>query len=274
MIGRRVAFRGRILGCGSSTGVPRVGPDGPDWGACDPDNPRNRRTRCSILVEQDGVVILIDTSPDLREQLLAARCGRIDAVLYTHDHADQIHGIDDLRSIAYFARRRLPVFADAITFETLRARFGYCFETPPGSGYPPILDGRIIPEPFGPFSVHGQGGASVEVVPFAQEHGRIRSLGFRIGDLAYSADVSALDEAAFQALAGVDTWIVDALRDAPHPTHSHVEQSLEWIARVKPRRAILTNMHIDLDYEVLARRLPPGVIAAHDGLIFESASAI
>lgn len=267
-----MAFSARILGCGSSTGVPRVGPDGPDWGACDPSNPKNRRTRSSLLIETDGVVILIDTSPDLREQLLAARCGRIDAVLYTHDHADQIHGIDDLRSIAYFERRRIPVYADAITFQTLHTRFGYCFETPAGSSYPAILDGRIIAEPFAPFAIPGRNGASATVTPFAQEHGSIRSLGFRIGDFAYSADVSALDEPAFGTLAGVDTWVVDALRDTPHPTHSHVAQSLEWIARIRPRRAVLTNMHIDLDYAVLSKRLPPGVVAAHDGFVFGSAS--
>lgn len=264
-------FEARILGCGSSSGVPRVGPDGPDWGVCDPANPKNRRSRCSILVKVDGVVILIDTSPDLREQLLAARAGRLDAVLYTHDHADQIHGIDDLRAVAYAQRARVPVYADEPTFATLLTRFGYCFETPPGSHYPPILDARPIADPLAPFRVQGRAGA-VDVVPFAQTHGPIRSLGFRLGGLAYSSDVSALDEDAFAALEGIDTWVLDALRDTPHPTHSHVEQSLEWIARVKPRRAILTNMHIDLDYAELSARLPEGVVAAFDGLMFDHAS--
>lgn len=258
----------RILGCGSSSGVPRVGLHGPDWGACDPLDPRNRRTRCSLLVRVDGFNILIDTSPDLREQMLLAGDAQVHTVLYTHDHADQTHGIDDLRAIAYAMRRRMPVYADAETLGSLRTRFGYCFETPPGSLYPPILDARVISEPLAPFRLD----AGIEVVPFAQTHGRVRSLGFRIGPVAYSSDVSALDEAAFAALEGVECWIVDALRDAPHPTHSHVEQSLEWIARVKPRHAILTNLHIDLDHAELSSRLPDGVIAGFDGLTFVSAS--
>lgn len=260
----------RILGCGSSSGVPRIGLDGPDWGVCDPANPRNRRTRCSILVRADGLNILIDTSPDLREQMLLAGDARVDAVLYTHDHADQIHGIDDLRAIAYQMRRRMPVYADAETMGTLKSRFGYCFETPDGSLYPPILSARVIADPLQPFMIESKAG-QVEVVPFAQQHGRIRSLGFRIGPVAYSSDVSALDDAAFAALEGVECWIVDALRDDPHPTHSHVAQTLDWIARVKPRRAILTNMHIDLDYAELSGRLPAGVEAAFDGLTFISA---
>lgn len=262
---------GVILGCGSSSGVPRIGLDGPDWGVCDPAEPRNRRTRCSILVRTDAGTLLIDTSPDMREQLVAAGTGRIDAVLYTHDHADQIHGIDDLRAIVYATRRRMPIYADAITLDALRRRFGYCFETPAGSSYPAILDARIIAEPLKQFIVTGAGG-EIAVTPFAQQHGPIRSLGFRIGDVAYSSDVSSLDEAAFDAVKGVKLWILDALRDAPHPTHSHVEQSLEWIARVKPERAILTNMHIDLDYRALSKRLPSGVEAAYDGMRFGDAS--
>jgi phosphoribosyl 1,2-cyclic phosphate phosphodiesterase len=262
---------GIILGCGSSSGVPRVGLDGPDWGRCNPDQPKNRRTRCCVLLKAGGATILIDTSPNLREQLLAARTGRIDAVLYSHDHADQIHGIDDLRAVAYGQRRRVPVYADDLTMATLRQRFGYCFETPAGSGYPPILDARLIHDPLTPFTidtVHG----SVPVIPFAMAHGRIRSLGFRIGNVAYCSDVSGLDEQAFEALEGVDCWIVDALRDDPHPTHSHVAQTLEWIAKVRPRQAILTNLHIDLDYDELSQRLPEGVIAAYDGLYFGGAT--
>jgi phosphoribosyl 1,2-cyclic phosphate phosphodiesterase len=224
-----------------------------------------------MLVKTDAATLLIDTSPNLREQLLAAGTGRIDAVLYTHDHADQIHGIDDLRAVAYANRHRMPCYADADTLATLRHRFGYCFETPPGSSYPPILDARLIADPLQPFAVKGKAG-TVQVVPFAQVHGNIRSLGFRIGNLAYSSDVSALDEVAFAALAGVECWIVDALRDAPHPTHSHVAQTLDWIARVRPARAILTNLHIDLDYAELSRRLPPGVEAAFDGLSFACAT--
>ena len=264
-------FEARILGCGSSTGVPRIGLNGPDRGACDPGNPRNRRSRCSLLVRTDTMTLLIDTSPDLRTQMLAAGTGKVDAVLFTHDHADQTHGIDDLRSIAYAMRRRMPVYADEDTLRTLTARFGYCFETPPGSGYPPILDARLIADPLTPFTIEASG-ARQEIIPFAQVHGSIRSLGFRIGPIAYSSDVSGLDDAAFAALEGVECWIVDALRDAPHPTHSHVAQSLEWIARVRPKQAILTNLHIDLDYGELSRRLPDGVVAGFDGLIFNSAS--
>lgn len=261
----------RILGCGSSSGVPRVGLNGPDWGACDPGNPLNRRTRCSLLVRTGALTLLIDTSPDLREQMLLAGDAQIDAVLYTHDHADQTHGIDDLRAIAYAMRRRMPVYGDGETLQALRQRFGYCFETPEGSAYPPILDSRCIPEPLAPFTITSATGDAT-VVPFAQQHGRIRSLGFRIGPVAYSSDVSGLGEDAFAALAGVECWIVDALRDQPHPSHSHVAQTLAWIERVNPRRAILTNLHIDLDHAALTARLPKGVEAAHDGLTFVSAS--
>jgi phosphoribosyl 1,2-cyclic phosphate phosphodiesterase len=264
-------FEVRILGCGSSSGVPRIGLDGPDWGVCDPANPKNRRTRCSALVRTGTLNILLDTSPDLREQMLLAGDARVDAVLYTHDHADQIHGIDDLRAIAYQMRRRMPVYADAETMGTLKARFGYCFETPPGSLYPPILDARLIADPLSPFMLESKAGRA-EIIPFAQTHGGIRSIGYRIGPVAYSSDVSALDDAAFAALQGVECWIVDALRDEPHPTHSHVAQTLEWIARVKPRCAILTNLHIDLDYAELTARVPEGVVVGFDGLTFVSAS--
>jgi phosphoribosyl 1,2-cyclic phosphate phosphodiesterase len=256
-----------ILGCGSSSGVPRVGRDGPDWGACDPNEPKNWRTRCSILVKHSHGTVLIDTSPDLRMQLIRAGTGRIDAVLITHDHADQIHGIDDLRAIAYANRRRLPVYADRLTMATLHQRFGYCFETPPGSPYPPILEARLIEDPLAPFTIPSSKGG-IPVTPFAQQHGSIRSLGYRIGGLAYSSDVNALSEESFAVLAGVKCWILDALRYQPHPTHSHVEQSLAWIARVKPAHAVLTNMHVDIDYQTLRQNLPEGVEPAFDGLSF------
>ncbi|HEX3675497.1 MAG TPA: MBL fold metallo-hydrolase [Rhizomicrobium sp.] len=261
-----------ILGCGSSSGVPRVGgPDGAgDWGACDPANPKNRRRRCSILARRKSAggetAVLVDTAPDLREQLLSARCGRIDAALITHDHADQTHGLDDLRAVAYGMRRRVDLYGDRATLEGLRHKFGYCFETPPGSGYPPILTAREIPEPFADSAVDGAGGA-IPLRAFPQTHGSIRSLGFRLGPVAYSSDVNFLSEEAFAVLEGVDCWIVDALRPAPHPTHANVATALEWIARVKPRRAVLTNMHIDLDYETLRRELPPGVEPAYDGMV-------
>jgi phosphoribosyl 1,2-cyclic phosphate phosphodiesterase len=260
----------RILGCGSSGGVPRLG--GPDeagnWGVCDPTNPKNRRRRCSILVKRISGAgetrVLVDTSPDMREQLLDARIGRLDAVLITHDHADQTHGMDDLRAITLNARKRTDVWADRTNWVSLMIKFGYCFVQPEGSDYPPILNAHEIPEPFQPFAISGEGG-EVPVLAFGQGHGRVRSLGFRFGRIAYSSDVDDLDEAAFTALAGVECWIVDALRRTPHPSHAHLEKTLSWIARVKPKRAVLTNMHLDMDYETLKRELPAGVEPAFDG---------
>ncbi len=264
-----------ILGCGSSGGVPRIGgPDGKGfWGACDPDNPKNRRRRCSILVQRRTAAgdtnLLVDTAPDMREQLIDARVSALDAVLITHDHADQLHGLDDLRMVAMNMRRRVDVYADATTFEGVLARFGYCFVQPAGSDYPPILNGIDIPTPFRAFEIAGKGGA-LPVLAFWQEHGRVKSLGFRFGPIAYSSDVDGLDDAAFAALAGVDCWIVDALRYMPHPSHAHVARTLEWIERVKPKRAILTNMHVDLDFAKLAAELPPGVEPAFDGMVIEA----
>jgi len=260
-----------ILGSGSSSGVPRVGgPDGKgDWGACDPANPKNRRRRCSILVRRKGpdgeTSILVDTSPDLREQLLLAHVSRLDAVLITHDHADQLHGIDDLRAIAYAMRKRIDVYTDPHTLASARERFGYCFHTPEGSGYPPILTAHEMADPFVDFDIAGPGG-QITVSTFWQQHGGVRSLGFRFGPVAYSSDVNALDERAFAVLEGVDCWIVDALRYTPHPTHANVATTLEWIAHVKPKRAVLTNLHIDLDYETLRGELPSGVAPAYDGM--------
>jgi len=259
----------RILGCGSSGGVPRVGEGGPNWGACDPANPKNRRLRCSILVTRRGpqgeTRLLVDTSPDMREQLLAANIGKLDAVLITHDHADQLHGLDDLRVVTMNMKRRLDLWSDHYGLAGVRQKFGYCFESPPGSDYPPILNAHEIPEPFTDFDIAGAGGP-VTVRAFGQQHGRIRSLGFRFGPVAYSPDVDGLDEDGFAALAGVECWIVDALRHTPHPSHAHLARTLEWIARVKPKRAILTNMHVDMDYEALKRELPPGVEPAYDGM--------
>jgi phosphoribosyl 1,2-cyclic phosphate phosphodiesterase len=259
-----VKLEATILGCGSSGGVPRLG--GPDnagyWGACDPGNPRNRRTRCSLLVRAGETAVLVDTAPDMREQLLAARCGALDAVLITHDHADQLHGLDDLRMVAINMRRRVDVHADRETMPGMMSRFGYCFAQPQGSSYPPICNAHLIQEPFRPFAI-----GRVPVLPFRQSHGHIGSLGFRFGPLAYSSDVNGLDEAAFAALDGVECWIVDTLRYTPHPSHAHLALALEWIARVKPKRAILTNLHVDLDYETLRRELPAGVEPAYDGLV-------
>ena len=257
-----------ILGCGSSTGVPRLGgKDGSgDWGACDPTNPKNRRRRCSILVNRGATNILVDTSPDMREQLLSARVSHLDAVLMTHPHADQTNGIDDLRPLTFLMHKRVDMYAEKSTLDHLSRQFAYCFRTPPGSEYPPIITGHVISEPFSLFALDGAGGA-VPVLAFWQEHGPTRSLGFRFGKLAYSSDVSSLDETAFEALEGVDTWIVDALRYRAHPTHANVEMALSWIARVKPRRAILTNLHMDIDYAELSAQLPAGVEPAYDGMV-------
>jgi phosphoribosyl 1,2-cyclic phosphate phosphodiesterase len=256
-----------ILGCGSSTGVPRLGgADGSgDWGACDPTNPKNRRRRCSLLLRRGETAILVDTPPDLREQLLAARVTSLDAVLMTHPHADQTNGIDDLRPLTFLMRKRVDMHADAPTLNHLMKQFAYCFATPKGSEYPPIVTGHVIGEPFVPFEIKGQGGA-IPVHAFGQTHGSMRSLGFRFGPIAYSSDVNGLDETAFAVLCGVECWIVDALRYHPHPTHANVETALGWIARVKPRRAILTNLHHDLDYKRLRAELPENVEPAYDGM--------
>jgi phosphoribosyl 1,2-cyclic phosphate phosphodiesterase len=260
-----------ILGCGSSGGVPRIGGhDGAGyWGACDPSNPKNRRRRCSVLLRQRSAhgetAVLVDTSPDMKDQLVDARAARLDAVLLTHDHADQLHGLDDLRQVAMHIRRRVDVHMDQLTFEGVLNRFGYCFVQPDDSDYPPILNAHVIPEPFRPFAIAGAGG-DIPVLAFAQRHGKIRSLGFRFGRVAYSPDVDGLDDAAFAALENLDVWVVDALRYTPHPSHSHLARTLEWIARARPKRAILTNMHVDLDYEKLRAELPPGVEPAYDGM--------
>ncbi|MCX7585308.1 MBL fold metallo-hydrolase [Phenylobacterium sp. 58.2.17] len=258
-----------ILGCGSSGGVPRA--DG-DWGACDPAEPKNRRRRCSLLVRRLGqgaendTTLIVDTSPDLVWQTSQAGAKRLDGVLLTHDHADQTHGIDDIRAFFIRQRARIACHMDAPTALSMQRRFGYVFEGE--NGYPAI--GDITPlAPHGQaWAVDGPSGA-IPVTTFDQDHGGVRSVGYRFGNVAYSSDVVGLDDAAFEALEGLDVWILDALRWRPHPTHAHVELALEWIARARPRRAILTNMHIDLDYAELAAQLPEGVEPAYDGLRFE-----
>lgn len=254
-----------ILGCGSSGGVPRVGSG---WGACDPSDPRNRRRRCSILIEREGeggvTSLLIDTSPDLREQLLDRNVTRLDAALITHEHADHTHGIDDLRPLVIHQRRRIPVYSDAKTAGFLRERFGYCFETPPGSDYPPILDERRLTPPD-PVTIEGAGGPLC-VTPFDMIHGGTTALGLRIDGFAYASDVSTMPAEAEALLHDLDVLVIDALRHAPHPTHFNVADALDLIGRVRPRRAILTNLHTDLDYATLARDLPDAVEPAYDGM--------
>jgi phosphoribosyl 1,2-cyclic phosphate phosphodiesterase len=255
-----------ILGCGASPGVPRIGGH---WGACDPKNPKNRRTRCSLLLERRNASgaatrVLVDTSPDLRQQALAAGIATIDGVLYTHEHADHVHGIDDLRGFVINMGRRVDAYADERTRMHLLERFSYCFETPPGSEYPPIVDLHSI-EPGRPVKIVGEAGPII-ALPIAQCHGQIHSLAFRVGGLAYSPDVNDLSAEAAEALSGLEVWIVDALRDRPHPSHFSLQETLAWIERLAPKRAILTHMHVDLDYEALRSRLPPHVEPAYDGM--------
>ena len=254
-----------ILGCGSSAGVPRPALG---WGACDPDNPRNRRRRCSLLVEQtsgEGTTrVVIDTSPDLREQLIDANVDHIDAVFLTHEHADQTHGIDDLRSVVMHQRRRIPVYQNQSTSKDIVHRFSYCFIAPPGSDYPPILTHRAI-EGGESCSIEGKGG-TLTLSAFNVQHGHIPALGFRIGNAAYTPDLNDIPHESWPALENLDLWIVDGLRYTAHPSHFSVKDALSWIDRFKPRRAVITNMHADLDYEVLRQKLPHGVIPAYDGM--------
>ncbi|MDT8327538.1 MAG: MBL fold metallo-hydrolase [Roseovarius sp.] len=256
-------LRFTILGCGSSGGVPRLGGH---WGDCDPQNPKNTRRRCSMLIEREdegGVTrILIDSSPDLRAQLLDAGVGALDAVVYTHSHADHVHGIDDLRMIVFNMRQRLPVWADGDTQNALYARFGYAFTQPEDSPYPPILDMHTID---GAFEITGAGG-TVKLQPFEVNHGSIEALGFRVNDFAYLPDVAAIPEDVWPVLEGLDCWVLDALRRTPHPTHAHLARALEWMERAAPRRGILTNMHIDMDYQTLVEELPEHITPAYDGM--------
>jgi len=256
-------LRFTLLGTGSSGGVPRLGGN---FGQCDPDNPKNTRRRCSMLVERTGdegtTTVLVDTGPDMRQQLLDAGVGRLDAVLWTHAHADHVHGLDDLRMIVFNMRKRLKVWADEATQKDLYARFGYAFVQPEGSPYPPILEMHTID---GDVTISGAGG-DITFRPFLVGHGSIDALGFRVGDLAYLPDVAKMTDAAWKAVEGLDCWILDALRRDPHPTHSHFAQSLEWIERAGPRRAVLTNMHIDMDYETVAAETPEHIVPAYDGM--------
>ena len=261
-----MSYRLTILGCGSSGGVPRVGTM---WGACDPENPKNSRRRCSVLVERltggARTAVLVDTSPDLREQLLAVRLEAVDGVLFTHDHADHTHGIDDLRMVAYAMKKRVDCYFDPVTKASLVERFAYCFKTQPGSSYAPILTARdALPGKM--LTIDGRAGP-VAVMPLKQEHGDIVSMGYRFGGLAYSPDVSDIPEVTLPLLQDLDVWIVDSLRYTPHPSHFHVKRALEWIERLKPKRAILTHMTADIDYETLRRELPPNVEPAYDGMV-------
>ncbi|CAD0183487.1 putative hydrolase [Ruegeria sp. THAF57] len=261
-------LRCTILGCGSSGGVPRLGGH---WGACDPDNPRNIRRRCSMLVERDGpegtTSVLIDTTPDMRGQLLDTGTGRLDGVVYTHSHADHVHGIDDLRMIVFNMRERVPVWADGDTQNDLLGRFGYAFIQPENSPYPPILDLKTID---GPFEVTGPGGP-IPFHPLKVNHGSIDALGFRLGNLVYLPDVAEIYDDAWAMLEGLDCLVIDALRRSPHPTHAHLEKTLGWIEKLQPKKAVLTNMHIDLDYATVDAETADHITPAYDGMVIHQA---
>jgi phosphoribosyl 1,2-cyclic phosphate phosphodiesterase len=261
-------LRVTILGCGSSGGVPRIGGH---WGECDPMNPLNTRQRCSVLVERVSPAgttrVLIDTSPDMRAQLLRAGVSTLDAVVYTHAHADHVNGIDDLRQITFNTGARLPVWADGETQDALLARFGYAFVQPEDSSYPPICDLHTIRETF---RIDGAGGP-IALTPFRVLHGDTDALGFRIANFAYLPDVSEIPETSWPLLTGLECWVLDALRRKPHPTHVHLARALEWIDRAAPAQAVLTNMHIDLDHDQVAAETPGHVRPAHDGMVLEFA---
>ena len=254
-----------ILGCGSAPGVPSVSGG---WGKCDPNNPKNRRRRASILVESDGVQILVDTSPDLREQLIDTGVKHLDAVLFTHAHADHIHGVDELREINRAMKgAALPAYANAATLGILETRFSYVFEgIPPGQPiFRPWLVPNVIDE-VQPFTVGG-----ITITPFVQDHGFSTTTGFRFGDIVYSTDVLELSDAAKNVIRGAKVWIVGALSDVPLPTHAHLEKALAWIAELKPHRAIITHMGNALDYErLITHVLPVGVTPAFDGMVIEA----
>jgi len=254
-----------ILGCGGAAGVPGISMG---WGRCDPNEPRNRRRRAAILVESGETRVLVDTPPDLRAQLLDAGVRRVDAVVWTHDHADHLHGLDDLREINRVTREFLPAWGSAEMLATARTRFGYAFAPlDPAFGsviYRPMLDPRVID---GPFRI-----GDLSILPIDQDHGYCRSLGLRFGDVAYCTDVVAFPAESLPALEGLDLLIVGCLLDEPHPTHADVDTVLAWVERFRPRRTVLTHMGSRLDYQALCRRLPAGIEPAYDGMVLDAPS--
>ena len=256
-----------ILGCGSSGGVPRIGGD---WGACDPGNPKNRRRRCSLLIEriknEDNITrVLIDASPDMHAQLTGLGVRWLDGVFYTHEHADHTHGIDDLRTLAISRKALIDTYMNESTRKNIENKFSYCFKKAPGSDYPPILSNHLIVAGQ-PVNIDGPGG-TLTLLPFEQLHGNIISLGYRIGNLAYSSDLHDLPEQSLDAVRGLDVWIIDALRYRPHPSHFNVDDALGWIERMKPKHGVLTNMHVDIDYNALSKQLPATIEPAYDGMV-------
>ena len=267
-----MSIRLTILGCGSSGGVPRIGGL---WGACDPHEPKNRRRRCSILVEKIALngttTVLIDTGPDMRAQLLDANVSHLDGVIYTHAHADHLHGVDDLRQVAFVMNEQIKVWADQPTQTELYERFNYTVHQKPNSDYPPIisLQPPIKQDDTASFSVNGAGGELI-IHPIPVTHGNIKALGFKFEDIAYIPDVSDIEPTQLEALRGLRLFVIDALRYTPHPSHAHLDQALDWIDKIKPEHSILTNMHIDLDYQTLCNTLPQNVTPAFDGMVYTS----
>jgi phosphoribosyl 1,2-cyclic phosphate phosphodiesterase len=262
-------LRFTILGCGSSPGTPRITGD---WGNCDPANPKNRRTRCAAMAERirpDGATtrVVIDTGPDFREQMLMAGVTRLDAALYTHPHADHIHGIDDLRGYVLEQRRLMDIYSDRPTLARIEEAFAYCFKTPVGSSYPPILAARPF-EHDRPVVIEGEGGP-LTFEPLPQIHGDIISLGFRMGKMAYCPDVSHFPPATAARLIGLDVLVIDALQYKPHPSHLSLGEALGWIERLAPAKAYLTHMHVPLDYETVCAETPDNVEPGFDGMRIE-----
>ncbi len=255
-----------ILGCGSSGGVPRVGQG---WGDCDPDEPRNARLRCSILLERRGLDgkatrVLVDMSPDLRQQLLSTGITALDAIVLTHAHADHTHGIDDVRPLVLGRRSRIEVYMDQATSADVTEKFSYVFRTPAGSSYPPLLNEKRLTA--GTAQTFDGAGGSIAITPFRLGHGEIDALGLRVGNVAYTPDLNRIPDESTPFLEGLDLWIIDALRYKPHPSHFSLSEALDSIATFKPRRAVLTNLHTDLDYRTLRAELPPGIEPAYDGM--------
>lgn len=250
-----------ILGCGSSGGVPRLGGI---WGNCDPKNSKNIRKRCSLLIQRienkNKTSVLIDTTPDMRQQLLDTHIGKLDAVIYTHEHADHLHGLDDLRMIVINMQKRLQVYASQQTKKSILDRFGYAFKTPVGSPYPPILDMNDLPKKL---QIHGSGG-TIDFTTFDVEHGNILVSAIKVNNVLYTPDISAIKNDA--EIKNLDYWILDSLRYKAHPSHINLKKALELINEYKPNKSILTNLHVDLDYTTLLNETPDNVVPAHDGL--------
>lgn len=257
-----------MLGCGGSAGVPQIGgADGRgDWGACDPAEPRNRRTRSSIVIAGPGGRLLVDASPDMRQQLLACGVASVDAVLFTHAHADHVLGIDDIRILNRVVGRPLDAYATGRTLAELDRRFDYAFKP---WQKPHFFRPVLVPHAVQFGDVVEVAGMHVRV--FEQDHGFLPSLGLRVGGFGYSTDVVTLNEAALAFLEGVDTWVVDCFQRQAHTTHANLDQVIAWSERVKPRRVVLTHMGYDVDWGWLQKRLPPGFEPGYDGLVLDVA---